>query len=242
MLAMAAWHGAGVAAQATQKFEQVQGEVISEETRQVREGGRRSKHWVDRRFVEIQYDLRGETHSDEMRSDTLEVGETAEVWVKEGDNRNELSLDKPNAVDPFGFVWGGVWLLLGVLTLLGVLASIKRTRQIGQFDPTGREPDFMLTVTQTTGGSIGVGSDISKQRTNVFGTTITRTDSQPIPARLLLTGASTPQFEQFPQQLAGYYFTPPKEAGKPIDGWVVLYAQQQNVYFPAEALGSLATA
>ena len=86
---------------------------------QVLTGGRRTKRWVDARFVHV---VKPDGSIGSVRSDTLRIGETATVW--EYPETGKLVEEKPGISWPL-LLFGSFFLLIGLATASGLVRSLR---------------------------------------------------------------------------------------------------------------------
>lgn len=232
MVGMTTWHTSSIVHGFTAKYVHTEGEVIDEGTETVWEGSRRSRHQETYRTVEIQFDYEGTTATDEVRSPRLQIGSTPEIWVEQVDGGYEVSLEKPQPVGFWGYFWGVVWLLLALGTAWLVVRMIRVTVALSKFNPAGRNPDawFSLMSVQATNRSKR-GDRPSARVLTLSGFATTAAFQQNRLAKVVIEGLSIPPVQQFDKQIPGFYVQEPAENG---DGTVVLYAQRENLFYPAE--------
>ena len=208
----------------TASYVSTTGQVIVEETRPVREGSRRNRHWVDRRFVTIEYSLEGKIGSDSVRSDDLQVGESLPIWVetRDGDVRTEA----PAGPDFWQWFWAVTMTLLTLLIVWWLVAAVRTSVRLLAFSPEKREPDFVFAlqgITQVPGAK--------KPTLKLSGVMEANSIEKRVGERTELTvrTSNAPQAQTYPPRFTGYYVNPGAASVT-----VVLHAVELDAWFAAD--------
>ncbi|WP_460802003.1 hypothetical protein [Microbacterium sp. GXF6406] len=201
----------GLAKDVSATYAATTGDVISEGTTKVREGGRRSRHWVEYRTVTIEYDVAGLARtSDSIRDEELQIGDRIDIWVETRDG--DVFLEKPGAPGFWNWTWAIVVPLIALGLLLSIVLTVRSSIRLKNFDPAGREPDFVFAI-----DSVDAQQASRRSKKRIF-TLQGATEANSIASRIGATGKlvvgekNLPPVTNFPARLTGYYLTPGAES------------------------------
>ncbi|SKC41123.1 hypothetical protein [Plantibacter cousiniae (nom. nud.)] len=216
----------GLASDLTARYTTTTGQVVDEGTERVLEGSRRSKHWEEYRTVTVDYDVPGTAGSDEIRSDTIQVGETLDVWVR--DQTGKVALEQPAGPDFWQWFWAVTMSLLTALLAWSLVIAVRNSIRLAAFRPDGRQPDFVFAlggVSTTT-----TGKDGKKRLLEFTGLIESSADGARVGERGQLTAPAkhTPVVPVPPARILGY-----RISSGAVDGIVVLYLPEADTWWVA---------
>jgi len=212
---LGAFNVAGLAKDLTATETQTTGEVIDEGSISVLTGSRRNRHYEDRRTITIEYAIGGSTTSGTVQNDELQVGETVTIWVD--DATAEIAVAEPTGPGFWNWVWAIVVPLLALAGLWGFVVSVRSTIRLKNFDPIGREPDFLF-VLQGIEAKNGEGRRAKKRDFIFHGVTATSSIPAHAGRRVKITAPEkdVPAVQTYPPQMSGYYLIPGKESTQTV--------------------------
>jgi len=203
------------------------GEVVSEGTERVIEGSRRNRHWEEYRTVTVEHSVPGTSGSDQVRSDSIQVGETLDIWVR--DQTGDVQLEEPTPPDFWQWFWTVAMTILTLLLVWALVVTILNTVRILSFRPDGRTPDFVFglqNIAVVNSGRKGKNRTLQFTGAMLQSTTPTRVGAR---AELSSSAKSMPDAPTYPAQLSGYNLAPGVE-----NGIVVLHAPELNAWWVAQ--------
>lgn len=212
---LGAFNVAGLAKDLTATETQTTGEVIDEGSERVLTGSRRNRHYEDRRTVTIEYAIDGSTSSGVVQNDELQVGESLTIWVD--DATAEIHVAEPSGPGFWNWLWAIVVPLIALLSLWGFITAVRNSLRLKNFDPTGREPDFVF-VLQGIDAKNGEGRRAKKRDFVFHGVTATSSIPAHVGRKVKITAPEkdVPAVQTYPPQMAGYYLTPGKESTQTV--------------------------
>jgi hypothetical protein len=187
------------------------GEVISEGTERVREGSRRNRHWVEHRTITVEYDAAGTAGTDDVRSDTIQVGETIDIWVQ--DQNGQVELEEPAGPDFWQWFWAIAVSLVTILLAWGLVVAVINSIRLQNFRPDGRQPDFVFVLQDIEAKDTGRRGN--KRMLHLGGVLESNVDGKRLGERVQLAvpAKNAPQAPTYPPRIAGYRVNPRSESG-----------------------------
>lgn len=215
-----------LAADAAATYTSTTGEVVSEGTQRVIEGSRRNRHWVEYRAVTIEHTVPGTSGSDEVRSDTIQVGDTLDIWVR--DQTGDVQLEAPTPPDFWQWFWAVTMSVITALFVWGLIVTLRNTVRLMAFRPDGRTPDFtfaLQNIAVVNGGRKGKTRTLQLTGAMLQSTTATRVGAR---AELSSSAKAMPEAPTYPPQLLGYSLKPGAESDI-----VVIHAPELSAWWIA---------
>lgn len=216
-----------LAADLTASYTSTTGQVVDEGTERVLEGSRRSKHWEEYRTVTVTYDVPGTAGSDEIRSDTIQVGETLDVWVR--DQTGEVALEAPAGPDFWQWFWAVTTTLLTLLLAWWLFVTVRNSFRLLAFRPDARKPDFVFALSGVS--AVNGGRNGKLQLLELAGGIESSAGEQRVGERATLSSAvkQTPPVATFPPRILGYRVS----ARSITDGIVILHLPDTDAWWAA---------
>ncbi|OII39214.1 hypothetical protein [Plantibacter sp. MMLR14_011] len=216
-----------LAADLTASYTTTTGQVVDEGTERVLEGSRRSKHWEEYRTVTVTYDVPGTAGSDEIRSDTIQVGETLEIRVR--DQTGEVTLEAPAGPDFWQWFWAVTMSLLTALLAWWSVVAVRNSIRLLAFRPGTRQPDVVFALS----GAVprATGRNGRRQVLELTGRIESSSDGLRVgePATLTVPASHTAAVSGFPPRIPGYRVS--QRATE--DGIVVVHLPESDVWWAA---------
>lgn len=215
-----------LAADLTASYTTTTGQVVDEGTELVLEGSRRSKHWEEYRTVTVTYDVPGTVGSDEIRSDTIQVGDTLDVWVR--DQTGEVALEAPAGPDFWQWFWAATMSLLTLLLAWWLLVAVRNSVRLLAFRPDARRPDFVFSLSGVSASTSGRNG--KRQLLELSGLIESSADGERVGqrAQLMAPEQHTPAVPGFPPRILGY-----RVSQGAVDGIVVLHLPDADAWWVA---------
>lgn len=229
-----------LAADLAASYTSTTGQVVDEGTEGVLEGSRRSKHWEEYRTVTVTFDVPGTVGHAEIRSDTIQIGETIDVWVR--DQTGEVALTAPVGPDFWQWFWAVTMSLPALLLAWWLFVAVRNSVRLITFHPGSRQPDFVFALNGVSASTTGRnGKRRLLQLSGVIESSVDEARAGQY-AQLMAPQTLTPAVSDFPSQILGY-----RVSQGAVDGIVVLRLPDTDAWwvatltFPANAT-SAATA
>jgi hypothetical protein len=223
----------GLAADVTATYTPTTGHVVSEGTDRVLEGSRRNKHWVEHRTITVEYDIAGDVGSDDVRSDTIQVGDTLDIWVR--DQTGDVALESPDAPGFWQWLWAIVMPILTVLLAWGLVVAVRTSIRLSSFRPDGKPADFVFALQDISVKHTGRNG--KKSVLHLAGILESSVNGKRVGerAQLVVAAKNAPTGPTYPPRIVGYRLTPGSEGGivilhtPELEAWWVA-----NLTFPAD--------